>query len=163
MGWIEDPFIYWLSSPITCVWPCGLLTHIHLWVSSAWLLGGLRFRNRKWKCESFNRVQLFNAWECIWPGSSVHGDSPGKNTGVGCHSLFQGIFLAQGSNLGFLHCRQILYHLSHKGSIWDHLGWRQRIQNKSKPSYFCHEGRQNLQRGDNLYSLATLRSESGDI
>ena len=42
--------------------------------------------------------------------------SPGKNTGVGCHSLFQGIFPTQGSNLGFLHCRQILYHLTHQGS-----------------------------------------------
>ena len=37
------------------------------------------------------------------PGSSVHGDSPGKNTGVGCHALLlQGIFPAQGSNLHFL-------------------------------------------------------------
>jgi len=36
-------------------------------------------------------------------------DSPGKNTGVGCHLLLQGIFLTQGSNLGLLHCRQILY------------------------------------------------------
>ena len=35
--------------------------------------------------------------------------------GVGCHLLFQGIFLTQGSNPGFLHCRQILYHLSHQG------------------------------------------------
>ena len=33
------------------------------------------------------------------PGSSVHGDSPGKNTGVGCHALLQGIFLTQGSHL----------------------------------------------------------------
>ena len=32
------------------------------------------------------------------PGSSVHGDSPGKDTGVGCHFLLQGIFLTQGSN-----------------------------------------------------------------
>ena len=32
------------------------------------------------------------------PGSSVHGDSPGKNTGVGCHALLQGIFLTQGWN-----------------------------------------------------------------
>ena len=40
-------------------------------------------------------------------------NSPGKNTGVGCHALLQGIFLAQGLNLGLLHCRQILYHLSH--------------------------------------------------
>ena len=40
-------------------------------------------------------------------------NSPGKNTGVGIHSLLQGIFLTQGSKLGILHCRQILYHLSH--------------------------------------------------
>ena len=31
--------------------------------------------------------------------SSVHGDSPGKNTGVGCHALLQGIFLTEESNL----------------------------------------------------------------
>ena len=37
-------------------------------------------------------------------------------TGVGCHSLLQGIFLTQGPNLGLLHCRQILYHLSHQES-----------------------------------------------
>ena len=49
-------------------------------------------------------------------GSSVHGDSPGKNTGVGCHALLQGILPTQGSNLGLPHCRQILYHLSHQGS-----------------------------------------------
>ena len=34
--------------------------------------------------------------DCSPPGSSVHGDSPGKNTGVGCHALLQGIFLTQG-------------------------------------------------------------------
>ena len=34
------------------------------------------------------------------PGSSVHGDSSGKNTGVGCHALLQGIFPTQGSNPG---------------------------------------------------------------
>ena len=32
------------------------------------------------------------------PGSSIHGDSPGKNTGVGCHFLLQGTFLTQGLN-----------------------------------------------------------------
>ena len=30
--------------------------------------------------------------DCSPPGSSVHQDSPGKNTGVGCHALLQGIF-----------------------------------------------------------------------
>ena len=44
--------------------------------------------------------------DCSPPGSSVHGDSPGKNTGVGCHFLLQGIFPTQESNphlLCFLH------------------------------------------------------------
>ena len=36
--------------------------------------------------------------DCSVPGSSVHGDSPGKNTGVGCHALLQGIFPTQGLN-----------------------------------------------------------------
>ena len=50
------------------------------------------------------------------PGSSVHGDSPGKNNGVGCHALLQGIFPTLGSNSGLPHCRQILYHLIPQGS-----------------------------------------------
>ena len=40
--------------------------------------------------------------DCSLPGSSVHGDFPGKNTGGGCLSLLQGIFLTQGSNLVLL-------------------------------------------------------------
>ena len=40
---------------------------------------------------------------CRLPGSSVHGDSPGKNTGVGCHFLLLGIFPTQGLNLCLLH------------------------------------------------------------
>ncbi|CAI9179543.1 unnamed protein product [Rangifer tarandus platyrhynchus] len=51
--------------------------------------------------------------ECSPPGSSVHGDSPGKNTGVGCHALLQGIFLTQEFNPSLLHCRRIRYLLSH--------------------------------------------------
>ena len=41
-------------------------------------------------------------------------DFPGGNTGVGYHSLIQGTFPSQGSNLGVLNCRQILYRLSHQ-------------------------------------------------
>ena len=59
---------------------------------------------------------LFDPMDCSPPGSSIHGDSPGKNTGVGCHALLQGIFPAQGLNPGLPHCRQILYCLSHQGS-----------------------------------------------
>ena len=50
-----------------------------------------------------------NPMDCSPPGSSVHGDFPGKNTGVGSLSLFQGIFPTQELNCGLLHCRQIPY------------------------------------------------------
>ena len=50
------------------------------------------------------------------PGPSVDEDSPGKNTGVGCHALLQGIFPTQGSSPGLSHWRWILYDLSHQGS-----------------------------------------------
>ena len=44
-------------------------------------------------------------------------DSPGKNTGVGCYFLLQEIFPTQGLNPGLPHCRQMLYHMSHQGSL----------------------------------------------
>ena len=47
---------------------------------------------------------------------TVHGMSPGQNTGVGSLSLLQGIFPTQELNPGLVHHRQILYQLSHKGS-----------------------------------------------
>ena len=59
---------------------------------------------------------LCDPMDCSPPGSSVHGDSPGKNTAVGCHALLQGIFPTQGASPGLTHCRWILYHLSHQGS-----------------------------------------------
>ena len=46
---------------------------------------------------------------CSW-------NSSGKNTGVVCHALLQGIFPTQGLNPGLPHCRQIFYCLSHQGS-----------------------------------------------
>ena len=46
----------------------------------------------------------------------LHGDSPGKNTGVGYRALLQRIFSTQGSKPGLLHHRQILYCLSRQGS-----------------------------------------------
>ena len=45
-------------------------------------------------------LTLCNFTDCSPPGSSVHGDFPGKNTGVGCHFLLQEIFPTQGSNPG---------------------------------------------------------------
>ena len=55
--------------------------------------------------------------DCSLPGSFVHGDSPGQNTGVGCHALLQGIFLTQGSNPGLPYCRLILYQLSYQTKL----------------------------------------------
>ena len=60
-----------------------------------------------------------NPMDCSPPGSFVRGHSPGKNTGVGCHFLLQGIFPTQESNphlLPLLYCRYILYLLSHQES-----------------------------------------------
>ena len=56
-------------------------------------------------CDSLQPHGLYSSW-----------NSPGQNTGVGTLSPFQGIFPTQGSNPGILHCRQILYQLSHKGT-----------------------------------------------
>ena len=42
----------------------------------------------------------FRPMNCSPPGSSVHGIFPGKNTGVGSHSLFQGIFQTEGIEAG---------------------------------------------------------------
>ena len=69
-------------------------------------------------------LTLCNPMDCIPWGSSVHGDSPGKNTRVGCHALLQGIFQTEGLNLGLVHCRWILYCLSHqKPAILCNIKW----------------------------------------
>ena len=63
-------------------------------------------------------VRLFeNPMDCSLPASSIHGNSPGKNTGVGCHAFPQGFFPTQASNPGLPHCKQILYYLSPQGSL----------------------------------------------
>ena len=62
---------------------------------------------------------LCDPMDCSPPGSSVHGASPGKNTGVGCHAFPQGIFPTKGLNPHlFVSCidRQVLYHYGHLGS-----------------------------------------------
>ena len=48
--------------------------------------------------QSLSHVWLCYAMDYSLPGSYVHEDSPGKNAGVGCHALLQGIFPTQGSN-----------------------------------------------------------------
>ena len=89
---------------------------------------------------------LDNPKDCSLPGSSVYWDSPGKNTGVGCHALLQGIVPTQGSNPVIPHCRQILYQLNYQGSpyiythtyIYRHIYiWNQDRQGKYQQPQRC--------------------------
>ena len=80
-------------------------------------------------------VTLCDPMNCSLPVFFVHGDSPGKNTGVGCYALLQGIFPTQGSNSGLLHCKRIFYHLSHQESsrILEWVAYLFTIQESSQP------------------------------
>ena len=100
------------------IYICEIYTHTHT--------------HTTYTCTQWNTVLRSVASvvsDSLWPkdcrpqGSSVHGDSPGKNTGVGCHALPQGIFPTQGSNPGLwclLHCRQVLYPLNLLESPMEH-------------------------------------------
>ena len=83
----------------------------------------------------FSRQEYWSGLPCPFPGDlpnpgieprfpalqadSLLSESPGKpkNTGMGCHAILQGIFPTWELNQGLLHCRWILYHLSHQDSI----------------------------------------------
>ena len=88
------------------------------------------------KLESFltSHFRLFPTQWTVARQVPLSWNPPGKNTGVGCHSLLQGIFPTQVSNPGILHCRQILYHLSHQGSPT-----QQRSNSKSDLQTFSHD------------------------
>ena len=65
-------------------------------------------------------LTLCDPRDCSPPGFSVHGIFPGKNTGVVCHLLLQGIFPTQGLNpslLRLLHWKADSLPLSHLGSL----------------------------------------------
>ena len=112
------PFIKWSKRKIQCnfflLWKtmdCHL--HFHPTVTK---FTRVQYGNKllkKWKavlCASLQPHGLEpTRLLCLW-------DSPGKNTGVGCHFLLQGIFPTQRLNPGLPHCRQTLYDLSHQGS-----------------------------------------------
>ena len=103
-----------------------------LWIMLQWI----------WECRYLFKILIFiplniypelgevRKWnrsvisDSLWPNGPkptrllCPWNFPGKSTGVGCHSLLQGIFLTQGSNPGLLHCRQILYQLHQQGSTF---------------------------------------------
>ena len=86
-------------------------------------------------------ISLSVVSDSLWP----HGpyptrllhpwNSPGKNTGVGCHFLLQGTFPTQGSNLGLPPCRQALYSLSHQKELFIYIPFFENHHNKLMP--FC--------------------------
>ena len=92
---------------------------LHLFLNNPPMVAKGKETRRYWKKVKVThpfrlRVQLHvrpfsTPWTSPW-------NSPGQNTGVGSLSHLQGIFPTQRLNLGLLHCRQILYQLSHKGS-----------------------------------------------
>ena len=95
----------------------------HVLVSSLWMLFNLQ--NNHIVCYNIIMLQkcvlvaqlcptLCDPMDCNLPGFSVHSMFQARKTGVGYHFLLQGIFPTQGLNPGVLHCRQILYHLSHQ-------------------------------------------------
>ena len=123
IGWEEIPLLQFLWNPEHSQLDYQLPESRGL---SGWSLWALwdpstshtapRLKQKVTYMYAFSCVRLFAipwtiAHQVLYPRNS-----PGKNTGLGCPSLLQGIFLIQGSKLGLLHCRQILYHLSHQGS-----------------------------------------------
>jgi len=82
---------------------CSYIADMNIWMNYHHLK--LESESLSVMSDSLQLHELYSPW-----------NPPGKNTGVGSLSLFQGIFPTQGSNPGLLHCGRILYQLSHKGS-----------------------------------------------
>ena len=77
---------------------------------------GTRTIQREKKVKSLSHARLCDPVDCGPPGSSCPWDFPGKNTGVGCHFLLQGIFPTQGLNPRLLYCQADSLPLSYLGS-----------------------------------------------
>ena len=91
--------VLWLISNLTTLWL---------------LLFALLIEVLRCYCQLLSHVQLFVTPQTVGYQTPLLWNSPGKNTGVDCYSLLQGIFPTQGSILGLPHSRQILIHLSHQ-------------------------------------------------
>ena len=95
--------------------------------------------------------------DCNPLGSSVHGGSPGKNTGVHCHALLQGIFLTQGSNPRLIMSPALADGFFIISTIWEvHRGWAQ----GSQENCWVRTGR-HRQRGASLCKALWATSSFG--
>ena len=110
-------WLKWLSSSSTFNYKYFSLLSPNFWA------GEIPFLRRDNYLESLILMsQTYTLYHSVMSDSlRPHGpyspwNSPGQNTGVGSHSLLQGIFPTQGWNPGLPHCRRILYQLGYQGS-----------------------------------------------
>ena len=106
VGWESNPSQLFGRRLCSLLYHQCCLNYTQIFYSvNKWLIKAVKELNRKDGCMRAKSLQLyptlFNLMDCSPPGSSVHGDSPGRNTGVGCHAIpFQGIFPTQRANPG---------------------------------------------------------------
>ena len=97
---------FWISSFLKCLFRCFADFNWGCLSFSYWYLGCLDICWNWVLCRCAKSFQscltLCDSMDCSLPGILCPWDSPGKNTGVGCHALLQGIFLTQEQNSGLL-------------------------------------------------------------
>ena len=107
--------IAWSNKHLLYSWIHGSNAVVSFPVSISWVPGK---GGSSWPRETLPIIRVYSVMSsslqpyglCSPPGCSVHGDSPGQNTGLACHFLLQKIYPTQGLNPHLLHCRWILYH-----------------------------------------------------
>ena len=112
-AWREGKARMWFQKVVTCCWIVGALGVGYTVLKKLftgkemklWSIPACESESHSVVSDSLQPHRLYNPW-----------NSPGQNTGVGSHSLLQGISPTQGLNPGLPHCGQILYQLSHQGS-----------------------------------------------
>ena len=107
-----------LDNPVECIQSLGSQWVGHNWATFTFR-GSLHFvllLQNLWSGSVVLCSVVSNSWEPHRLYSSW--DPPAQNTGVGSLSFLLGIFPTQGSNPGLPHCRQILYQLTHKESLY---------------------------------------------
>ena len=100
----------------TCIYTYYMYTHIYVYTHTSYMYMHTHIcvytHKRVCMLSRFSGVQVFRTLWTVARQAPLFMDYPGKNTGVGCHALLQGIFPTQGWNPDLLHCRQI-HHLNH--------------------------------------------------
>ena len=119
-SWTSTKYLLWVSAQL-CTLQASIFPITVSRVGQAYWLFDLQPPPRS--CLGAKLIQscpaLCESMDCSLPSSSVHGDSPSKNIGVGCHALLQGIFPTQGSTcISYVSCigRRVLYHQHQLGS-----------------------------------------------